>query len=125
MYIMTHCTDSAAFLAEIAKTIPDMVEFDDEGVALSLKALRTQTIRKGNETLSILSLSDAELTKFKKLTTIKVISSAAKWQDIVTSLSVANKKIYDRVYDRTSIVVEGMDGAIETITPPAIWAGFA
>jgi len=125
MYIMTHVTDSAAFLAELATVLPELVEFDDKDAPLKANFLKTQTIRKGNETLSLLSVDSATLAKLKAMTHINVISQAARWQDIVTKLSAANKAIYDRIYDRTPIVVEGMGGTTETITPPVIWAGFA
>jgi hypothetical protein len=125
MYIMTHTTDSAAFLAELATALPELVEFDDKGAPLKANFLKTQTIRKGNETLSLLSVDAPTLAKLKAMKHINVISQAAKWQDIVTKLSAANKATYDRIYDRTPITVTGMDGATETITPPAIWAGFA
>jgi len=122
MDIITYTPDSKLFLAEVEATFPDKVIFDESAIAVGVTITKTPTIRNGNATLAVVRCTSEELSMIKSLTTITILSEGP---DLLNSMSVDNRALYDSVHDCTPVIVLDENGVEMTITKPELIGGFA
>ena len=131
--LITYCKDTKALIAEISKIAPDKLIKDEKGNPTGFVITKTPTIRQNAETLSVVRVNDTELAIIKSLTTIKILSEVPAGGNLLTAMTKANRKIYDRVYSRKPQPVldeKGMPmldaaGKQITVTPPELIGMFA
>jgi len=142
--LITHCPDTAAFLAEVEAKFPDKVIMSENpdptdttfvAVPVSVNLTKTPTIRKvsGGATVSVVRCNDAELADLKTLTTISILAEVPMGGDLLKKMTVAARKKYDAVHDQTPVAVlddkgnpmKDANGKAIMNTPPALIGAFA
>jgi len=131
--IITYCKDTTALLAEVEAVMPERLIYADnpdctQGAPVGFAITKTPTKRNGNETLSVVRVTDAELTEIQALTSIKILATAPAYGDLLADLDTvaANAAIYDRVHDQTPIdITDDAGKVIGTQTPARLIGGFA
>ena len=123
--LITYSPDVTALLTEVAAKMPEYLIEDDQGNPVGFAVTKTPTVRKGNETLSVVRCTADEVTLMKTLTSVKVIADVPAGGDLLAAMKAANRKIYDRIHDQTPQTVTLPDGSTQTITPPALIGQFA
>lgn len=124
--IITHCTDTAAFLAEVESVDPSLVIKDESGTTVSVGFNKTRTVRNGTETVSIIRCTAEHLALIKSLTNINILVEVPAGDDLLAAITATKKKIYDRVYPATPIeLVDDQQNVIGTEPAPALIGAFA
>ena len=125
--IITHVKDTTAFVAEVEKIYPDRIIKDEQtGATIGVNFTdKTPSVKKGLETLAVMRMKDTDLAELKQLTTIGILSEVTLGGDLLKGMTAASRKVYDSVYDQTPYTVTLEDGSTHTVTPPAMFGGFA
>jgi len=112
MDIITHCTDTAALVAELQEKFPDRINIDDPENPSFLIGKAPGTKRNGNETLCLCRVNPQDYLDIESLETITILGT---YDEVFADPE--KQAIYDRVYDQTPVEVDdGMGGTI-TYTP--------
>jgi len=124
--LITYSKDVTLLLAEVANKLPDYLILDlDTQKPIGFAVTKTPTVRKGNETLSIVRCSTAEVALLETLTTVVILANVPAYGDLLTNMTKASRAIYDSVYDQTPQTITLPDGTIAKYAPPALIGGFA
>jgi len=124
--VITYSPDVTKLMAEVEATLPEYVIKDDSGNPVSFAVDKTPTMRKGNETLSVVRCSTAEVTLLASLTSITVLADVPAYGDLLAAMSKTGRATYDGVYDQTPVnVLDDKGKVIGQQTPPALIGGFA
>ena len=131
--IITYCSDTTALLAEVESVMPERLIYADnadgtQGAPVGFAITKTPTIRNGNETLSVVRVTDDELAAIEALTSVKILATVPAYGDLLADLDKvkANTAIYDRVHDQTPIdITDDTGNVIGTQTPARLIGGFS
>jgi len=124
--IITYSSDVTALLAEVAATMPDYLIKDENAKPVGFAVTKTPTVRKGNETLSVVRCTAAEVKLLKKLKSITVLADVPMGGDLLKAMSKTGRAKYDAVYNQTPYdVVDDKGKVIGTVTPPSLIGTFA
>jgi len=123
--LIVYSKDITLLLAEVATKLPDYLIKDDQGNPTGFAVTKTPTVRKGNETLSVVRCTVDEVALIKTLTTITILADVAMGGDLLKAMTVANRAVYDAVHDQTPQTITMEDGTTSTYTPPALIGEFA
>jgi len=123
--LITYSKNVTLLLAEVATKLPDYLIKDDQGNPTGFAVTKTPTVRKGNETLSVVRCTVDEVALIKPLTTVTILSEVAMGGDLLKAMTTANRKLYDAVHDQTPQTITLPDGTTSTYTPPALIGAFA
>jgi len=140
--LITHTTDSVAFLTEVHANFPDKVVMSENPdpadttfvpAPVGVNITKTPTIRNATDTLSVVRCDAAELADIKTLTTIKILAEVPMGGDLLKIMTKANRTIYDGVHDQTPVAVlddkgkpmKDTNGKAVMYTPPSLIGAFA
>jgi len=123
--LITYAKDITLLLAEVEAKLPDYLIKDDKGNPTGFAVTKTPTVRKGNETLSVVRCTVDEVALIKTLTTITILAEVAMGGDLLKAMTTANRKLYDAVHDQTPQTITLPDGTTSTYTPPSLIGAFA
>jgi len=134
--IITHSPDITKLLAEVEAKMPEYL-IRSEPTAAALKAnpkalgkpigfrlVKTPTMRRGNETLSVVRCTADEVKLLASLKSITVLADANYEEDPFALLSANGKKIIKRIVCQ-SVTTTMPDGTTVTTTPDMRFGGFA
>lgn len=110
--ILTYCPDTTALVAELQEKFPDRIYVDEDTGEVSYIVTKTPTIRNGNETLSLVRVSDSDLADMQSLDSLSVLGT---YEEVFADPFL--KDTYNRVYPRTPI---GLEDGSEWIPPERI-----
>ena len=102
--VLTYCPDTTALIAELQEKFPDRINIDEETGEASFILTKTPTVRNGDETLALVRVSDGDLLDMQGLTNLTVLGT---YDEVFGDAE--KKAIYDRVYPRTPIELEGSE----------------
>jgi len=118
--------DVTALLSEVEAQMPEYLIKDESGKSIGFAVTKTPTVRKGNETLSVVRCSAAEVKLLKSLQSITVLADVPMGGDLLAAMSKTGRATYDRIHDQTPVDVMDDTGAVVgTYTPPALIGQFA
>lgn len=100
--VLTYCPDTAALVTELQEKFPERLYIDEGTGSVSYLIAKTPTVRKGNETLSLVRVSDADLADMRSLSKLTVLGT---YEEVFSDPFL--KDVYDRVYPRTVVVIDG------------------
>jgi hypothetical protein len=124
--LITHSPDVTSLLAEVAEKLPDYLINDDDGNPVGFAVTKTPTVRKGNETLSIVRCTPDEVKLLASLKNITVLADVPAYGDLLAAMSKTGRAIYDRIHDQTPVdVLDEAGNAIGQHTPPELIGAFA
>jgi hypothetical protein len=103
MDLVTYCADTAALLAEVKEKFPDR---EDSGRFIIEKS---PTIRKDNETLSLIRVDVYDLNKIQQLENLEILGT---FSEIFNNPD--KKVIYDRIYPPREITYLDDNGDEQT-----------
>jgi len=123
--LLTYSKNVTLLLAEVEAKLPDYLIKDDQGNPTGFAITKTPTVRKGNETLSVVRCTVDEVVLIKTLTTMTILSEVAMGGDLLKAMTKANRAVYDAVHDQTPQTITLPDGSTSTYTPPELIGAFA
>jgi len=126
--LITYCPDTTALMDEVAQVAPDRIIKDENDQPVGFSITKTPTVRKGNETLAVVRVNDADLALIESLTTLQILAKVPAGGDLLAALNAdpEARAIYDRVYPRTPVdVVDEAGNVIGAWTPPELVGVFA
>jgi len=125
--LITHTTDSKAFMAEVAAKFPEYIIYDESTppIAVGVRITKTPTVRKLSDTLAVVRVSASQLADIKTLATITILAEVPMNGDLLKAMSKANRAVYDSIHDQTPQTITLPDGTTYTYTPPALIGAFA
>jgi len=131
--IITYSPDVTKLLPEVVATLPDYVIKDENAKPVGFAVTKTPTVRKGNETLSVVRCTAAEVKLLKKLKSITVLADVPMGGDLLKAMSKTGRAKYDAVYNQNPKPVlddKGKplldnNGKPVMYTPPALIGTFA
>jgi len=131
--LITYSKDVTLLLAEVATVLPDYLIKDDQHNPVGFAVTKTPTVRKGNETLSVVRCGVAEVKLLKSLKQITVLADVPLGGDLLDVMSTSSRAIYDRIHDQTPVPmldengepVLDANGKAMIITPPELIGAFA
>ena len=107
--ILIFCPDTEALIAELQEKFPDRISVNEDSGEVSYLITKTPTVRNGNETLSLVRVSDEDLVDMQGLINLTVLGT---YDEVFADPFLQDT--YDRVYPRIPIELE--DGS--EWTPP-------
>jgi len=130
--LITYTKDSLVFLAEVEQAFPDKIIRDEETqAAIGVQITKTPTVRNvntaTNETVAVVRATDAEMVDIRTLKTLNILLEVPYGDDLeaaMSTMTVAKRKLYDKVHNQTPYDVTLPDGTIQTVTPNAFIGGF-
>jgi len=123
--LITYSKDVTLLLAEVEAKLPDYIIKDDQDKPIGFAITKTPTVRKGNETLSVVRCTVDEVVLIKTLTTMTILAEVAMGGDLLKAMTKAKRKLYNAVHDQTPQTITMEDGSTSTYTPPALIGSFA
>jgi len=123
--LITFSPDVTLLLAEVEAKLPDYIIKDEQDKPIGFAITKTPTVRKGNETLSVVRCTVDEVALIKTLTTMTILSDVAMGGDLLKAMTKANRAVYDAVHDQSPQTITLPDGTTSTYTPPALIGAFS
>jgi len=123
--LITYSKDVTLLLAEVEAKLPDYTIKDEQDNPIGFAITKTPTVRKGNETLSVVRCTVDEVALINTLTTMTILSEVTMGGDLLKSMTKANRAVYDSIHDQTPQDINMEDGSTYTYTPPALIGAFA
>jgi len=132
--LITYSKDVTLLLAEVESKLPDYVIKDEQDKPIGFAITKTPTVRKGNETLSVVRCTTAEVKLLASLTSITVLadipaidglSLEQHGAKLLAAMSKTGRATYDAVHDQSPQTITLPDGTTHTYTPPELIGAFA
>ena len=101
--LITYSPDVTKLMAEVATKLPDYLIEDESGNPVGFKVTKTPTIRKGNETLSVVRCPAAVVTILASLTTITGLAYVPAYGDSLAAMSKTERATYDDAHDQPQV----------------------
>jgi len=123
--LITYSKDVTLLLAEVETKLPDYIIKDEQDKSIGFAITKTPTVRKGNETLSVVRCTADEVALIKTLTTMTILAEVAMGGDVLKAMTKAKRAVYNAVHNQTPQTITMDDGTTITYTPPALIGTFA